>query len=195
MVKVPRAGRVKTRLGREIGMTPAAWWFRHNLARLIRRLDDRRWRLVLAVAPDAEGLCARVWPPHIPRIPQGGGDLGDRMARVFDTLPTGPKIIIGADIPNIEPHYIARTFQALKAMDAVIGPAPDGGFWLVGLNGRRPRPPDLFKGVRWSTHHARADTLRAFKGLRVGQAAQLRDVDTADDLKAAFRRDDTRGTW
>jgi glycosyltransferase A (GT-A) superfamily protein (DUF2064 family) len=52
MVKEPVPGRVKTRLGRGIGMVPAAWWFRHQTARLIRRLEDPRWELVLAVTPD-----------------------------------------------------------------------------------------------------------------------------------------------
>jgi hypothetical protein len=56
MLKIPRPGRVKTRLARDIGTVPAAWWMRHQTARVIRRLArDPRWRLVLAVTPDAEG--------------------------------------------------------------------------------------------------------------------------------------------
>ena len=90
MLKEPRPGRVKTRLGRDIGMGAAAWWFRHQTARLLRRLDDPRWQLILAVAPDRDGLQSRVWPAHLPRLPQGGGDLGARMARVFRSLPPGP---------------------------------------------------------------------------------------------------------
>ena len=74
MLKEPRPGRVKTRLGRDIGMIGAAWWFRHQVAGLLRRLDDPRWHLVLAVAPDHAGLTSRVWPAHLPRIPQGPGD-------------------------------------------------------------------------------------------------------------------------
>ena len=60
MVKEPRPGRVKTRLGRNIGMTAAAWWFRHQTARLLRRLRDPRWQIVLAVAPDRAGLADAV---------------------------------------------------------------------------------------------------------------------------------------
>ncbi|MBL4807251.1 MAG: hypothetical protein JKY31_08175, partial [Rhodobacteraceae bacterium] len=51
MLKEPRAGRVKTRLGRDIGMTSAAWWFRHQTRRLIRQLTDPRWEIILSVAP------------------------------------------------------------------------------------------------------------------------------------------------
>ncbi len=84
MLKEPRPGRVKTRLGRDIGMTAAAWWFRHQCRRLWRELDDPRWRLVIAVSPDAEGR----------------GDLGARMGRLFRHLPPGPVVIVGADIPG-----------------------------------------------------------------------------------------------
>ncbi|HGG64530.1 MAG TPA: hypothetical protein ENK34_08155, partial [Rhodobacteraceae bacterium] len=73
MVKEPRAGRVKTRLGRDIGMVPAAWWFRHSVQRLLRNVADPRWNFLLAVSPDFEGLRSRVWPEHLQRIPQGRG--------------------------------------------------------------------------------------------------------------------------
>ena len=70
MVKEPHPGRVKTRLGRDLGMVGAAWWFRHQTAKLLRRLRDPRWDLVLAVSPDAEGLASRVWPADLPRFAQ-----------------------------------------------------------------------------------------------------------------------------
>ncbi len=127
MLKEPRAGRVKTRLGRDIGMTGAAWWFRHQTARLLRRLDDPRWQLWLAVAPD-RALTSRAWPAHLPRLAQGPGDLGARMARALATPPPGPALVIGGDIPGITRPHIARAFCALGDHDAVFGPAPDGGY-------------------------------------------------------------------
>jgi len=180
MVKEPRPDRVKTRLARDIGTVPAAWWFRHQALSLLRRMDDPRWRLWLAVSPDREGLESRFWPAHLPRVPQGRGDLGDRMARVFGTLPPGPSLIIGADIPGIRPAHIERAFRALGNQDAVFGPAEDGGYWLVGLKGR-PTPP-LFQGVRWSTEHALADSCATLRGKRIALIDTLRDVDTAADL-------------
>ena len=182
MVKEPRAGRVKTRLGREIGMTAAAWWVRHQTAALLRRLEDPRWQLVLAVSPDRMGLQSRVWPAHLPRIAQGSGDLGDRMGRLLRGLPPGPVCIIGGDIPGIQRAHIARAFAALGSNEAVFGPAPDGGYWLVGMK-RMARPPaTLFAGVRWSSPHALADSMAGLTGLRVAQIDPLRDVDTAADL-------------
>lgn len=185
MVKEPHPGRVKTRLGRGIGMTAAAWWFRHQSGRLIRRLGrDPRWQTVLAVSPDNAGLASRVWPRHLPRWPQGGGDLGDRMGRIFRHAPKGPVVIIGADIPGITPALIARAFAVLGDHDAVLGPAPDGGYWLIGLKrGARPVPRGIFEGVRWSSRTALKDTCASLNGAKIAIIDSLRDVDSAADLK------------
>lgn len=181
MVKVPRPGRVKTRLGREIGHVQAAWWFRHQVARLLRRLDDPRWEIVLAVTPDAEGMSARVWPQRFRRSPQGRGDLGARMARQL-RAGYGPVCLIGGDIPGITQGHIARAFHALGSHDAVFGPADDGGYWLVGLSPRRAMPPGIFHDARWSTCHALEDTLKTMASHRVAFVDTLRDVDHAADL-------------
>jgi len=184
MLKEPRAGRVKTRLGRDIGMTAAAWWFRHQSARLIRVLHrDRRWHTIAAVSPD-HAIISRAWGSELTRIPQGQGNLGDRMRRFFQTLPTGPVLIVGGDIPGITPAHIQSGFTALGSHDAVFGPAPDGGYWLIGLKrGSRPVPNGLFKDVRWSSEHALDDTIKSLDpGMKVAKIATLQDVDTVDDL-------------
>lgn len=182
MLKEPRPGRVKTRLGRDIGMVDAARWFRRETARLLRRLEDPRWTLVLAVAPDVEGTVSRTWPAHLPRWPQGSGNLGTRMARMLASAPPGPACVIGGDIPGIERPHIWQAFRALGNHDAVFGPAPDGGYWLVGLKHPRRQPPTLFRGVRWSSAHALADSKASLPGYRIAEVATLRDVDTAADL-------------
>lgn len=208
MVKQPRAGRVKTRLGRDIGMTAAAWWFRHQSADLIRRLRDPRWEIVLAVAPDT-AVAAREWPEDLRRLPQGSGDLGDRMARMLKVRPgrqagqrrsrparnrrcpkrngSGPVCLIGADIPGITRAHIARAFDALGGHDAVFGPAEDGGYWLIGLKHPRRQPRGFMQDVRWSTGHALSDTLGTLPGYRIALTDPLRDVDTAADLAALSR--------
>ncbi|MFQ5438441.1 MAG: DUF2064 domain-containing protein [Paracoccaceae bacterium] len=184
MLKEPRPGRVKTRLGRDIGMVRAAWWFRHQSARLLRRLTlDPRWQTVLAVSPDHAGMISRVWPPAIARWPQGRGNLGARMGRVFRRMPPGPVVIIGADIPGIGRGHVARAFGLLGTHDAVFGPADDGGYWLVGMKRAAPLPGTLFDGVRWSGRHALGDTIRSMPGLKIGFLEQLRDVDEAADLQ------------
>lgn len=181
MVKLPRAGRVKTRLARDIGSIAATWWFRHQVARLLRRLRDPRWRIVLAVSPDL-ALSSRTWPADLPRIPQGGGDLGARMARAMSAAPPGPVCVIGADIPGITRAAVWRVFRALGPAEVVFGPAEDGGYWLVGVRNARQMPRSLFDGVRWSTEHALADSLASVPGLRIALVDRLADVDTVDDL-------------
>ena len=187
MVKEPRPGRVKTRLGRDLGMTAAAWWFRLQSRALLRRVQDPRWQLVLAVAPDRAGMTSRVWPAHLTRWPQGRGNLGDRMGRMLRGAPPGPVCVIGADIPGITAAHIANAFNALRANDAVFGPAHDSGYWLIGLKRSRPIPPRLFANVRWSTEHALADTIATLQNHRIAQVAMLKDVDTIDDLPMTNR--------
>jgi hypothetical protein len=182
MLKVPRPGRVKTRLGAGIGMVAAAWWFRHQVRGLLRRLADPRWQVVLAVSPDGEGMQSRVWPAAFPRWPQGRGDLGDRMARMLRQVPVGPACVIGADIPAVNRARVAEAFAELGGHDAVFGPAPDGGYWLIGLKHPTRQPAGFLKDVRWSTAHALADTMATLPGHRIVQVATLCDVDTADDL-------------
>lgn len=182
MVKEPLPGRVKTRLGRDIGVIPATWWFRHQTRRLIRRMRDPRWNIILAVSPDYQGLTSRFWPNSIERIGQGGGDLGARMARLLNAPHRGPVCIIGGDIPAISPAHIVRAFAQLGSHDFVFGPATDGGFWLVGAKRTAALPPDLFQGIEWSTPKTLKDTIATLGQRRVAYADQLSDVDQKTDL-------------
>ena len=179
-------GRVKTRLGAGIGLVASAQWFRGQALRLIRAMArDARWVTVLAVSPDKAGMSSRVWPQGLARWPQGSGDLGARMGRVFREFPDGPVVIIGADIPDISPAHIHRAFRALGDHDAVFGPADDGGYWLVGLRRSRAVPPGFMRGVRWSTEDTLTDTRATLPAdWRIAMLDTLRDIDTVDDLRA-----------
>ena len=188
MAKSPLAGRVKRRLAASVGVVSAARFYRTCLAHTLMRLGrDPRWRTLLAVSPDRD-VRAPYWPRWIERMPQGGGDLGARMQRLFRRLPPGPAIIVGSDIPAIKASDIARAFRLLVNGDAVLGRAPDGGYWLVGSR-RSPRLLAPFANVRWSGPHALADTLRNLQGQRVVFAATLGDVDSEEDYHRL------RGSW
>ena len=137
-LRAPQLGRVKSRLAAGIGALAALRFYRDTSARLLRALArDGRWRLELWVTPD-RAVGGR-WPVKAPRRGQGAGDLGRRMARVFATLPPGPAVIVGSDIPALTPAHIAAAFGALGRAEAVFGPATDGGYWLVGLRRRSAR--------------------------------------------------------
>ena len=194
-IKAPRAGRVKTRLGADIGMGAAAALFRIMTMRTILEAEKSGVRVVLAVDPVSalEGW-GNLWPPHLPRMAQwpggwgpgvlGQGDLGARMGRFFAGPPGGPVAIIGADAPGLRARHLRAAFDALRGADAVFGPAADGGYWLIGL-ARRRAAPDLFRGVRWSTKHALADTRASLpEEFAVAMLETLQDIDGAEDLSA-----------
>lgn len=180
MVKAPAAGQVKTRLAREIGAARAAYFYRNLMSAVVRRLArDRRWDTWLAISPDV-AVSANYWPRFVGRQGQGQGDLGARLQRVLSWTVTNPVVIIGTDIPGIVRNDIAAAFRMLQRMDGVVGPAPDGGYWLIGV--RNPdRNTRLFSDIRWSTEHARADTIGNFDGQNVGYVRMLGDVDTVED--------------
>jgi uncharacterized protein len=185
MAKSPIAGRVKQRLGREIGDVAAIRFYRNCLSHTALRLaQDRRWRTLLAIDPDRDvGVPFAPSSRKLARVRQGQGDLGQRMQRLFQGLPPGPAIIVGSDIPAIGPEHIAQAFSLLGRADAVVGPAPDGGFWLVGLK-RTPKLLAPFAGVRWSSPNALADTLANLQGKRIAFAVTLSDVDGKHDYDA-----------
>ena len=177
-VKAPRLGRVKSRLAADVGALAATAFYRRTLASVLPHLaQDGRWRCWLAVTPDREARNAVSWPAGWRTIPQGDGDLGQRMAQPLRRLPPGPVVIIGSDVPDIRPRHVARAFEALGANDAVFGPSSDGGYWLIGL-GRRHRGLTPFKDVRWSTEHALADTLANLDdGKKIALLETLDDID------------------
>ena len=183
MVKDPQAGRVKTRLARGIGAVGAVQFYRHaTRAVLARAISAREWHTVLAVSPDV-ALHARTFPYDIHRTPQGRGDLGQRMQRIMERAPPGPVLIIGSDSPGITATHIRDGFKALGNNHAVFGPAPDGGYWIVGFK-RFPRIPRAFQNVRWSSEHALADTRANLADMRIALICELYDVDEAKDLAA-----------
>ncbi len=184
MVKAPRAGRVKTRLGAAIGMTTAACWYRHQTRALLRRIQSPRWEVVLAVAPDRDLLNQKVWPNAFVRVSQGPGDLGDRMKRLVHRDRTRSVAIIGSDIPGIGRREVADLFQRLKGNECAIGPSVDGGYWGIAFRAGMVLPSGVFQQIRWSTEHALEDTRASLGALSVVHSVTLRDVDTIEDLHA-----------
>jgi len=182
MAKEPLPGRVKTRLAKEVGSTVAAWWFRHQLKKTIRNLSDPRWDIIISLSPDFFVKKSKFWPSKIKCIPQGRGDLGQKMRNILRLFFNRPVCIIGGDIPGITRFEISKAFKKLASRKFVIGPAEDGGFWLIGHQGKPPMK--LFDGVRWSSRCAYLDTIETFEGRSFSRLSKLRDVDSLLDLEA-----------
>jgi hypothetical protein len=175
----PRLGVGKRRLAADVGDVEAVRFARHALDRLTRTLGrDPRWRLWLAVAPDRPLDWVRTGTP----VPQGGGDLGERLTRVIRSLPPGPVVILGSDTPTVTRTDVAAAFRSLGSSRAVFGPATDGGYWLIGLR-RGPGEALPFEGVRWSTSDALSDTLANLEGSAVAILREQEDVDDGPALK------------
>ena len=185
LARRPRLGRVKTRLGADIGAVAALRFYRTTVDAVARRLAaDGRWTTWLGVTPDAAVRDRRGWPPGVGRLPQGAGDLGERMARCMAGFGMEPVVLVGSDIPGIGRQHVAGAFEALRRSDLVFGPSGDGGYWLAGV-ARGARVGRLFEGVRWSGPHALADTMANVRsGVRTALIEELDDIDDG----AAFRR-------
>jgi len=185
--KEPRIGRVKTRLARELGRVSAWRFYRHMIYTMPRRLQGKGpWETMMAVSPD--GAKARCFPyQKIKRIPQGQGDLGDRMLTPAFHLPAGPFVVIGTDIPDIQPAHIRQAFKMLGRHDVVFGRGNDGGFWLVGLK-RHSILAHPYQKVRWSHPETLNDCLKNLTRYKVGFLEELADVDTKADLEIVAPR-------
>ena len=177
----PRLGRVKRRLATDIGSVPAIFWYRRQVDALLRRLHRGPWNRNLFVEPPT-AVFTNLWPRGWTLKGQTHGNIGRRMHRALVSFPHGPVVLIGSDIPGVSQHHIQSAFRALGRADLVIGPAQDGGFWLIGTSGRGL--PPILEPVRWSTEHSLSDTLACLgKRNRVILLETLRDVDNAADLQ------------
>jgi glycosyltransferase A (GT-A) superfamily protein (DUF2064 family) len=193
MAKAPRLGFGKTRLAAEIGRVEAWRVNRAMQARTLRAANAGPWRTLLCVTPD----CAvgrhfpGVWPGRIARLAQGAGGLGERLTRA---LARRRRVaVIGVDCPEVTPTRIASAFVALRCAPFAIGPAADGGFWILAARSGAEAALAL-AGVRWSTRHAAKDVMRNVGPHRIALLEQLQDVDTAADLRRWRQRSAIRAS-
>lgn len=189
MAKAPLLGCGKSRLAANVGAVEALRINRFLHRRAMAAAQDRRWRTVLAAAPDRAVRLSLpgVWPPTLERVAQGDGDLGARLARAV-LRARGAVAVIGTDCPALTRAHVWSAFAALTRAPFAIGPARDGGFWIFAA--RDPRQAaNAFVGVRWSTAQAAADVVARAPG-PVARLAELGDVDEIEDW-----RDHCRNRW
>ncbi len=185
MARYPEPGRVKTRLAATIGPAAAAGVYRAFLADLRDRLGaDPRWKLLWAFEPRDSPFGAEI-ARGAPAFAQPEGDLGGRMSgAITEALRRGYQavVLVGSDMPHLGPETVAEAFDKLaRGAKLVLGPAEDGGYFLVGA---RSVPP-IFESIEWGGSGVLVATLERARA--AGFAPELLaagfDVDTAADLE------------
>jgi len=190
LAKAPVAGCVKTRLAPALGAAGAAALAERLLEHAVAQaLAAGLGPVALWAAPDTtHPAFVRLRDRHgLDLTAQGEGDLGARMARVFEqTLAAGgaPLLLMGTDAPALDAAMLRRAAAALDMHDAVFVPALDGGYALVGLRGWGPGPLSLFTDMAWSTPQVMAETRArlAQAGLRHAELPAVADIDEPADL-------------
>lgn len=195
MAKAPRAGTVKTRLAPAFGHQRCGELQAVLTTTVTTAAVGAAERTYLAYAPaDARAEVATLVPPATDLIPQRGRHLGERMSAAAEdafAAGAGRVVIVGTDTPTLTRHVLSAAFAALDHTDAVIGPALDGGYYLIGMRHAASQllsiDPQLWGGPAVLTAtlaHARA------AGLQVRLLPSARDLDDIDDAHAL--RDDSR---
>jgi rSAM/selenodomain-associated transferase 1 len=187
MAKAPRVGTVKTRLCPPLQATEAADLARCFLLDAVERVAAVVGvRPIVAYAPVEARAEFEASAPGFALIAQRGADLGERQARlVEDILALGHEaaLLIGTDSPTLPPEMIdeAVSLVMAPAVDVVVGPTEDGGYYLIGL---RAPCPGLFEVMPWSTGAVLSLTLERARrlGLRAACLPTWYDVDTGADL-------------
>ncbi len=188
--KAPRPGRVKTRLVPPLAHDEAAAFARLCLEETLRRFPDSvpaRWTLFLDEPPEAwlsEIAAAR----GVVIASQGEGDLGERLTRAFRGLleDTACAVMIGADSPTLDPAWITSALARLESADVVLGPARDGGCYLIGT---RRAPGTMLDEIAWGSSRV-CDQIRdraRGAGATLAMLPEWYDLDEAGDLERAAR--------
>ncbi len=189
MARYPEAGKTKTRLARSIGDDGAAGLYRAFLTDLAQRFAGQCCHLHWAYTPSEvnyHGFLATLVPSlvqHMRCFPQEGAELGARLHHTFKWTRARDfqrTIVIGSDSPQISLDIVTQASQALDEADVVLGPADDGGYYLIAMR----KPHDVFSGIPMSTSVVTHMTMELAQrqGLKVHLLEPLFDVDELPDL-------------
>jgi len=184
--KEPQKGKVKTRLSRHLSQEGCLKLYKELLADTLGRARKIKCSHKVLAYDSASKK-----PVYLKKIAadfqfykQEGGDLGERMFNAFKAYaaPGACVVIIGSDSPNLPLTYINRAFLELSKRDLVLGPAYDGGYYLIGL---KEPCRKIFKGVKWSCCSVFKETLKRIRELKKTTAIlpPWYDIDTPQDLK------------
>jgi rSAM/selenodomain-associated transferase 1 len=192
-IKAPVRGAVKSRLAAVLGEDAALELYRNFVLDMLATIDRSGLPCRICYHPPDAGERVAGWlGKHRAYLAQTGDDVGERMEQAFRRAfaeGTSRAVLVGSDLPDLPQAVLADAVGSLAQNDAVIGPAQDGGYYLIGF--RRDRLlPAVFQGMPWSSDSVFMRTMKTFDqaGCRVHVLPAWRDVDTAQDLKDLMTR-------
>lgn len=191
-VKLPEKGKVKSRLSKELDEQIVLSLYENFVLDFLDTLKKGEYFLKVCFFPSDREVEMLHWLGEtFLYMPQSGTDLGDRMKNAFiNAFSEGfhEVLLVGSDIPDLTNEFIEAAFN-LDLSAAVIGPASDGGYYLIGFK-ENTFLPAVFEGIHWGTETVFEETMRIFQkhNYRVHILPEWRDVDGAGDLKALYER-------
>jgi rSAM/selenodomain-associated transferase 1 len=192
-VKHPVKGEVKRRLAAELGETIAAELYTCFILDMLATLDTCEALCMICFYPGGAGKKFHDWlGARYHYLPQEGKDLGERMKNGFIKafgMTYEHVILIGSDIPDLPRSLLKEAIRALKNNDAVLGPAHDGGYYLIGFR-KSSFIPEVFDKMKWGENSVLSRTLNRLnqRGCRVHLLPAWHDVDTPHDIMALLHR-------
>lgn len=187
--KYPEPGLVKTKLARHVGTAPAATLYRAFVQDTLRTLDSVPAEVLCCVDPARPFADHARWLGSKRRLLlQHGQDLGERMAHALHQAlfmqGRDRALLLGTDVPHLHGATLLDAWQRLRTSDVVLGPALDGGYWLIGMR-REGFCTEVFDAMPWSTRHVLDLTMERLRAAHrnVTLLPSLRDVDDVDDLQ------------
>ncbi len=182
-VKAPRLGQVKSRLAASIGEPATCDAYKKIAAHLLENLRGLENVEIRFSPDDAENELRKWLGDDFDFARQSSGDLGERMHGAFQkAFAAGNErvVMIGSDCPYVTRQDVASAWKHLETHDIVLGPAMDGGYWLIGL--RQPQPA-LFENMAWSTENVLETTLSRIRVMNLSYHCLrcLNDIDTEND--------------
>jgi len=176
--RYPEAGKAKTRLIPALGDAGAAAVHKQLAERTVSVMRESGLPIEIRFTGAPQAKFEKWLGADLAYVEQGDGDLGDRLR---DESKDTPVIFVGADCPDLQPSLLQQAAAALKGNDVVIGPAEDGGYWLIGL----AAPHDwLFSDMEWGTDAVLPETLKRLdaRGITPALLETLADCDRPEDL-------------
>ncbi len=192
-IKAPVKGQVKSRLAAAIGDDTALELYKNFILDSITTVKETGHPFRIIFYPPDAANAVTAWLGSGSCMPQFGNNLGERMEHAFSRVFSEGwrnAVLIGSDIPDLPSGVINESLGALEMNDAVIGPASDGGYYLIGFK-NSTFLPSTFHKIPWGTDAVFRDTMKILTGssLKVYLAPEQQDIDTLEDLRSLFERD------